>query len=605
STVFSSSVPSSSAPASSTSSEEEWEWCEDEEEETSSVFSSSVAPSSSSMIISSSIASSSAASSSIISSSVSSAPPAESSLPPPSPPNCFEVTGVSQGTFNPQGAQFKLEYICPVGLNPDTYSIYSNWAPVTGTTVEGNSITLGNLPGGLNLVTIFAFDTDGKALVQTIPLVFGDKSVQVIARDPSGNLFPGATVTLTSVFAVGYSATVTTDGNGLAVFNNINPSTPYHIQVTGPDGSVGDGTIVAFEGSREVRTRSIPPIDAANDNFGMTGFDGPGWYQGDGTRKVGSGDGTQASQNTGKTVTIPGGRTGTTSFFMEYQFYSSEILSTETFTDPFTITMRTDAGQLEWFTSNSWGLGADAFDGQAAGWFTKELHVPAESDATLVRFDAAVANMWDDIVEGFVTVRNIGMCDKCATCAECPGLAKCQDKCITPRKRTCAFYKTCAEESLKCGPEGYLLAQAEKTCETLRHVVRKGGVSQAANEFIDNAEQCVQTSIAGHLNCGTTCTNLAVVAMKAQGTCYVDNGFCSLSGIEAAHLLAILGHDQRHYVGQAVAAKDGCLDTLLTKITAEREDPNVSASNAWALYAAETYLESFATPTLPNEPELS
>jgi len=72
----------------------------------------------------------------------------------------------------------------------------------------------------------------------------------------------------------------------------------------------------------------------------------------------------------------------------------------------------------------------------------------------------------------------------------------------------------------------------------------------------------------------------------------VTSGFCTLRGIEAAFIFGLLGPDQRRELGNEVGSDEACKDGLLTTIAADRGAEGVSASDAWALYAAEVGFEN-------------
>jgi len=69
----------------------------------------------------------------------------------------------------------------------------------------------------------------------------------------------------------------------------------------------------------------------------------------------------------------------------------------------------------------------------------------------------------------------------------------------------------------------------------------------------------------------------------------VTSGFCTPRGIEAACIFGLLGPDQRRELGNAVGSDEACKDGLLATIAADRGAEGISASDAWALYAAEVY----------------
>ena len=460
-----------------------------------------------------------------------------------------------------------------------------------GASVEENKITLGNM-NTYSVVSIFAFDLDGSPLIQTIPLLFGTRTNKVAVVDKNGIPVVGATVTIRPHLYYGFSIVLVTDATGEVTFTNLADS-PYTVLVTGAGGLYAAGGFhSAAINPVTVTLRPFTYPVASSDDFGLATGWISGTYSADGKRSINSGTNSQIPQFMSKAATLlPSGNAR--SIYINYMFQAGEDLNTAAYTDYFVLALRTNTGSpVELYSQNVFTVGKGSYDGsKKAGWYAKELRLPAGSDATSVQFEAAVSNMRDNAGASYIYVRGIGVCDQCASCESCPMQARCQAACQAPATNQCNFYSTCVEETMRCGDAGYVLAEAYPTCERLRELVKTNSLPAASNNVITLAEKCAQQALVSHLSCGDSCANINTLAPAAQGTCYTSSGYCALGGYDAARILAMLGPQTRLGLGAAIASTSGCRETLLATVRAERAVPGMTAEKAWVLYAAEVFFE--------------
>ncbi|KAK5661179.1 hypothetical protein OQA88_11070 [Cercophora sp. LCS_1] len=384
----------------------------------------------------------------------------------------------------------------------------------------------------------------------------------------------------------------TTNSLGQVVFSNV-ADAPWVAQVIGPEGAVGEGSFhTAAQSSVAVTLRSFSLPVAGSDDFSLSNGWSGGTFNSASTRQLGSGT-VSTPQVMSKAITLPQGN-GARSVLVEYQWQCGESIDTILYTDYFTINMRTNTGSpVEWMSQNVYGMGAGSYDAaKKTGVYTKELRLPASSGVTSLRLDVVAANMRDASGSSTIFINSIGICDQCASCESCPSQARCKAACKSPLANQCSFYAVCAEETMRCGPASYLLAEGHSTCERLRDARKANILSAAANNVILQGERCAQQSIASLLGCGNTCADIDTIAPKEYGTCFTDAGFCALGGFDAARILATLGPAARIGLGRAVASTTGCRETLIATIQGARLAPGLDASRAWALYVAEVFFEN-------------
>jgi hypothetical protein len=88
------------------------------------------------------------------------------------------------------------------------------------------------------------------------------------------------------------------------------------------------------------------------------------------------------------------------------------------------------------------------------------------------------------------------------------------------------FYR-CAEQTLACGPDGYLIGYGARYVERFYRYTRPW-MSPAGKQWIDNVLVCLQVSLRDRIDSATSCEDVRVRAFDSHPACYVDNGFCSL-----------------------------------------------------------------------------
>lgn len=89
-----------------------------------------------------------------------------------------------------------------------------------------------------------------------------------------------------------------------------------------------------------------------------------------------------------------------------------------------------------------------------------------------------------------------------------------------------AFYR-CAEETLGCGADGYLLGYGTRYAERFyRHT--RPWMSARGQRWIDATLVCLQESLRARIDAGTSCADVRTIAFDTHPTCYVDSGFCAL-----------------------------------------------------------------------------
>jgi len=99
-----------------------------------------------------------------------------------------------------------------------------------------------------------------------------------------------------------------------------------------------------------------------------------------------------------------------------------------------------------------------------------------------------------------------------------------QPDAIAGHERT--FY-ACAEETLGCGPDGYLLGYGAKYAERFYRRTRPW-MSPAGRRWLDATLVCLQTTLRDSIDATLSCDEVSTIAYDSHPACYVDSGFCSL-----------------------------------------------------------------------------
>lgn len=88
------------------------------------------------------------------------------------------------------------------------------------------------------------------------------------------------------------------------------------------------------------------------------------------------------------------------------------------------------------------------------------------------------------------------------------------------------FYR-CAEDTLSCGPEGYLLGYGTRYAERFyRHT--RPWMSSAGKRWLDKTLVCLQVKLRERIDASMTCDDVRTIAYDSHPECYVESGFCEL-----------------------------------------------------------------------------
>jgi hypothetical protein len=90
-----------------------------------------------------------------------------------------------------------------------------------------------------------------------------------------------------------------------------------------------------------------------------------------------------------------------------------------------------------------------------------------------------------------------------------------------------ATYYRCAEVTLACGPDGYLLGYGAKYAERFYRQTRPW-MSPAGRRWIDATLVCLQTTLRDRIDATTSCDDVRTIAYDSHPECYVSTGFCRL-----------------------------------------------------------------------------
>jgi len=447
---------------------------------------------------------------------------------------------------------------------------------VVGTTSTASSIGLDSLDG-YNLLTVAAFEVSGYPIFQTFSLLFGSAPLSVLVVDELGNPSVAATVYANASTYPNIGAVATTDAQGIAVFDNV-PGTTISLRAVGPDSSLGVGSLAGgLVGSTTIQLQAFhAPAQGGSDGFdvnnGLSGWTG-GSTVDDGLAKRALTLVVATANQPNVQVARKSFSLGddATSVFIEYQFQTDEVPGGwfgSQYNDYYSVSVRTDSGGSVFASRsmNELGLGAFDFATGETDWLSTTLDIPTEASA--VEFTVAVSNVGDSALQSKVTVRRVGLCDRCATCDDCPELAKCQSSCKTPALNSCVFYRSCAEETLRCGPSGFPLARGERTCNRFQNLL--GIFSSEGQLFVPKAEQCMQQALADRLSCDLTCESAEATGLGSLPNCFASSGFCSLKGIDYARILSIFDdEDYKTHIRKAAASEVDCVERIFDAIDAD------------------------------------
>jgi hypothetical protein len=88
------------------------------------------------------------------------------------------------------------------------------------------------------------------------------------------------------------------------------------------------------------------------------------------------------------------------------------------------------------------------------------------------------------------------------------------------------FYR-CAEQTLHCGSDGYLIGYGARYAERFYRRTRPW-MSPAGKRWLDATLVCLQTSLRDRIDASSTCDDVRTIAFDSHPECYVDAGFCTL-----------------------------------------------------------------------------
>lgn len=88
------------------------------------------------------------------------------------------------------------------------------------------------------------------------------------------------------------------------------------------------------------------------------------------------------------------------------------------------------------------------------------------------------------------------------------------------------FYR-CAEQTLSCGPDGYLIGYGTRYAERFYRNTRPW-MSPAGKRWLDATLVCLQDRLRERIDSSTTCDDVRTIAFDSHPECYVESGFCGL-----------------------------------------------------------------------------
>lgn len=88
------------------------------------------------------------------------------------------------------------------------------------------------------------------------------------------------------------------------------------------------------------------------------------------------------------------------------------------------------------------------------------------------------------------------------------------------------FYR-CAEQTLRCGPDGYLIGYGARYAERFYRRTRPW-MSPAGKRWLDATLVCLQVTLRERIDATTSCDDVRTRAFDSHPECYVDAGFCEL-----------------------------------------------------------------------------
>ena len=90
-----------------------------------------------------------------------------------------------------------------------------------------------------------------------------------------------------------------------------------------------------------------------------------------------------------------------------------------------------------------------------------------------------------------------------------------------------ATFYTCAEQTLHCGSDGYLIGYGARYAERFYRRTRPW-MSTAGQRWLDATLVCLQVTLRERIDAATSCSDVRTRAFDSHPECYVDAGFCQL-----------------------------------------------------------------------------
>jgi hypothetical protein len=421
-------------------------------------------------------------------------------------------------------------------------------------------------------------DASENAILQSFQLLFGNIDMPVLVLDETGSPAGGILVIANATTYPRVSQVGTTDANGMVTFLNLAPTT-IDLTAKTVDNKIAVNGIAATPNTVALNLLPFGPASNSTD-FNISNST-TGWTGGVNEQLTISKRDTVLSVSTNGQFTIqtaearPKVYPFTKTVYIKYKFQTNEVpggfFGTK-YNDYYIITIRSNTGGYAAVTRSMNALGIGAFDsGGNTDWYT--LFLPTVTNTEWVEFDVSVANVADNLYDSQIIVDKLGdlTCQTCGDCSTCPGDPMCQPTCVNPPLMSCDFYGNCSEATLQCGATGYPLQYGQKNC--LKFQNNLAVFSPAGQDFIWSTMHCLQEALVATTTCDSTCDTLYAAAFASHPQCYIQGGFCSLSGLDVWHVVTTVGWDL--FKGpaflQALETGAGCVSQILGNLEAEIE----------------------------------
>ncbi|KAF3481272.1 uncharacterized protein GIQ15_04031 [Arthroderma uncinatum] len=136
--------------------------------------------------------------------------------------------------------------------------------------------------------------------------------------------------------------------------------------------------------------------------------------------------------------------------------------------------------------------------------------------------------------------------------------------CSVPERDSCAFYISCLEAAVKCGPKGYAIAYGDHYCNEFNPVLVN--FSDQGKLWVSDARYCLQEKLVPYATGQkrASCREIEAYAFASHPPCYLDNGLCSLPPSDWLVILRTVGTKGLFgNIGSFIAtlkAAGGCID---------------------------------------------